>query len=384
MGASAGQSLHAGGAVQRKVIQKKDVDTHYGKFKTTTFSKFETRGVDCVLEFHPDPDKIDAKKIGLSQTLATTQSDGSHTAIDPTKEGRRVQSGLGQDYTLDRLSDRNNPIYGADNLGAREGLDKTKQDNNTSSDPTKVDTDANGGNATYQLGYAYTEANAKKTKEASLYDQPKGAASKMFETTALGLEGTDQNKYFGSVKWGYKQNSAGTDVDISDIELASMGVPTQNFLAAAKLWNDNQTRGTLEVTADPAKAKKTTDLSDVDVAKGTKVKQTATVSIGNKSMVKVETLDSSTSYYMNVVDLKDTGDGSATAKVPVPEVFVNPATAALYSDAEMKTKVKDLPANTRMENTLCTTHGSYGMKIVDGADLGLTGYVDQTLIKREK
>jgi hypothetical protein len=68
-------------------------------------------------------------------------------------------------------------------------------------------------------------------------------------------------------------------------------VPTQSYLAAVELWNNTKTRGTLEVTADPAKAKKITDLSDVDVAKGTKARQLAEVSLAGKPMVKIETLD---------------------------------------------------------------------------------------------
>lgn len=209
----------------------------------------------------------------------------------------------------------------------------------------------------------------------------------MFETVAMGLEGTDQGKYFGSVKWGYELKTG--DVDIKDIELASMGVPAQNYLAAVDLWNNVKTRGTLEVTADPAKAKKVTDLSDVDVAKGTKAKQLAEVAIAGKPMVKVEALDGTGAgtgheYYINVVDLKDTQDGGDTANVAVPTVFVNPTATPLYKDAEMKEKVKDLPANTRMQNTFCSKFGSYGIKIVDGTDIGLSGYVNQTLIHREQ
>src|SRR3989442_7531477 len=39
------------------------------------------------------------------------------------------------------------------------------------------------------------------------------------------------------------------------------------------------------------------------------------------------------------------------------------------SDSKMKTKVKDLPANTRMQKT-GTVDGAAAMKIVDGPDLG--------------
>jgi hypothetical protein len=178
-------------------------------------------------------------------------------------------------------------------------------------------------------------------------------------------------------------------VDIRDIELASMGVPTQNYLAAAEMWNGAKTLGTLEVTADPAKAKKATDLADVDLAKGTKAKQLSTVSVAGKLMVKIETLDAGGTgtgqqFYVNVVDIKDTQDGGDTIDVATPKVFINAAAVPLYQDEAMKTKLKDLPANTRMESTVCTTQGSYGMKIVDGVDIGKTGYVDPKLIQRER
>jgi hypothetical protein len=375
---SPAQAISASNAVQRKVIQKKDVKTHYGTFKTTKFDKVPG-GVDCVLMFDPDPDKIDAKKIGLTQTAKITRLDGSHTGIDPTKEGRRVTGGAGADYVLDRVSTRNNPIYGADNLGAGDGLDRTKQDNNTSGDPTKV-----GDNATYQLGHAYTDGGVKKKQEAGLWDKPvSGSGGNLFETAALGLEGTDQGKYFGSVKWGTVRTST-TNVDVKDIELASMGMPTQDLLAAAALWNTTKTRGTLVVTADPAKAKKTSDGSAVDVAKGTKLKQLSELSMGGKPMVQVQTLDGSNEYYVNVVDLKDDGSGGNTVDLPVPIVYINAAGTPLYSDAERKTKVKDLPSGTRMQNTGGAAHGSYGIKIVDGADIGKTGYVEQTKVQQEK
>lgn len=219
-----------------------------------------------------------------------------------------------------------------------------------------------------------------------MYDRPQGSAN-MFETTALGLEGRDAGQYFGSVKWGYEKKPG--DVEPKDIELVSMGVPSQNYLAGAKLWNNTKTRGTLEVTANPAKARKL-DMTSEDVAQGTKCRQLDdTVTIGGKPAVQVETLDAGGSgtgkqYYILTLDMKDTGDGGETAKLPVPMVFTNPAAAPLYGDPQMKTKVKDLPAGSRMEPWgTCTVYGSYGMKLVDGPDTGKTGYVDQTLLKQE-
>jgi hypothetical protein len=321
---------------------------------------------------------FDATKLGLSQTAKITYTNGAHTGIDPTKEGRRATSGSGQGYVLDRISTANNPIYGASNLGSGEGLDKTKTDNNASGDPTKV-----GDNATYQLGFAHTEGGVKKKKEAGLWDRPVSAAGgNMFETTALGLEGSDKGKYFGSVKWGTVRTSA-TNVDVKDIELASMGTPTQNYLAPAALWNSTKTRGTLVVTANPAKARKASDLSEVDVAKDTKLRQLDEVTFQAKPMVKAETLDGSKQYYVFVVDLKDDGTGGDTVDVQVPTIYVNAGPTPLFSDSEMKTKVKDLPAKTRMEK-IATSAGSSRMKIVDGPDTGTAGYVETSKVAQEK
>jgi len=61
-----------------------------------------TTSVNCVITFDPDPAKVNAKKIGLSQSVKVTLPDGSHTAVDPTTEERRVRSGSGADCALDR------------------------------------------------------------------------------------------------------------------------------------------------------------------------------------------------------------------------------------------------------------------------------------------
>ncbi|HEX8113753.1 MAG TPA: hypothetical protein VF516_38740 [Kofleriaceae bacterium] len=83
--------------------------------------------------------------------------------------------------------------------------------------------------------------------------------------------------------------------------------------------------------------------------------------------------------------MKDTGDGGATSKLPIPTVLTNPAVAPLYSDPQMKTEVKDLPVGSRMESRGArTAHGSYSVKLVDGPDTGKTGYVDHTLIQQER
>ena len=86
---------------------------------------------------------------------------------------------------------------------------------------------------------------------------------------------------------------------------------------------------------------------------------------------------------MNFVAVVDRHDGDATIPLPTPKVFVNPTAIALYKDPARKTKLKDLPANTRMEVTATSPGGSYATRIVDQGDVGLTGYVDSKLVKPE-
>jgi hypothetical protein len=327
--ASAGNSAaSASGVVQNKAIQLKKVATDAGEFETTTFQGCEDRGVNIVLMFHPNPDVVEAKKIGLAQS-GQVSKDGKFEAIDPSKQARTVtDAGESEGYTHDRLSDRNNPIYGADSLKKGQGLAATKVDNNETKDATQV-----GVNATYQLGWSYKLFGGKpetKTQSAGLSDKPKGAkvpgVKMFFESTALAIEGTDTGKYYGSVSWGYEMKGTADApvLEMTDIELASASDPTAKFLDSAKLWNEATTRGTAIVTADPAKGLNGAGTANVDVPKDTKLKQLSTVSWGSDAAIKAEILDAKgkgtgTVVYVKNADLKDAGDGGKTVALPMPE-----------------------------------------------------------------
>lgn len=337
VGGSAGNSAaSASGVVQNKAIQLKKVATDAGEFETTTFEGFEDRGVNIVLMFHPDPDVVDAKKIGLAQSVQVSKG-GKFESIDVSKQARTVTApGDSEGYTHDRLSDRNNPIYGADSLKKGQGLEDTKVDNNTTKDATEV-----GKNATYQLGWSYTTKPGffaklfggkpeTKTQSAGLHDEPKGAkvpgVKKFFESTALAIEGTDAGKYYGSVSWGYEMKGTADApvLEMTDIELASASDPTAKFLDSAKLWNEATTRGTAIVTADPAKGLDGAGTASVDVPKDTKLNQLSTVSWGSDSAIKAEILDAKgkgtgTIVYVKNADIKDAGDGGKTVALPIPE-----------------------------------------------------------------
>ena len=316
-------------SVQREVMQRKKVPTNFGEFETTKFAEADGRGVEITLKFNPDETKVDAKKIALSQSIRTTTATGAAYALDPNIASKMVGSGKsGEGYYIDTLSGANNPLYGERNtLGAGQDLKDTPQSANTTTDPTEL-----GKNTNYDLGHCYKDKPAdanKKKHPAGLWDKPRGGKnkgeSKIFETAALAIEGTDAGKYYGSVKWGYKMEgtNAAPTVTKSDIEEASKGTPTANFIEPAKLWNAGKTPGTIQVTADPEATVLKGDASGTEkLAKDKKLKQLETNMWGTDPAIKAEVLKADGSgsgkiIYIKVSDVKDMGDGSATKDLPV-------------------------------------------------------------------
>ncbi len=320
---------------QARVTQLKKVPTtvgkdDFGQFETTSFGASNGRGVEIFLMFHPDEAKVDAKKIGLSQTVKTTTASGDAYAIDPSSARRMVGSGkAGAGYYHDTISDQDNPLYAGKNLGTGKDLKDTPETENTTTDAPKLKE-----NTRYILGHCFKEKPAdtkKKVQSAGLWDRPLGGGkkgeSKTFETAALAIDGVDAGKYYGSVKWGFKME--GTDaaptVTSEDISIASTaGKPSPNFLEAAKLWNKAKTRGTLQVTADPeATVLKGSGSGTEKLAKDTKLKQRSTAMWGADPVVEAEVLKadgtgSGKVVYIKHSDVKDLGDGSETKDLPIP------------------------------------------------------------------
>lgn len=315
--------------IQQQIMQRKKVPTDYGEFETTKFAEATGdaagKGVEITLKFHPDESKVDAKKIALSQSLRKTTETGTPYAIDPNQAGKMVGSGKpGAGYVIDQLSDVDNPIY---SQGANLGPTKTLKDTpKSSATPAVV-----GVNTNYELGHCFKEKPTDATKKkhsAGLWDEPtsggKKGESKMFETTAFAIDGADKDKYYGSVKWGFTMEGteAAPTVTKTDIESASMGTPTSNFIEAAKLWNSGKTRGTLKVTADPeATVLNAVGTSTEKLAKDSKLKQLDTVMWGPDPAIKVEVLKadgtgSGKIVYIKNSDVKDMGDGAPTKDLP--------------------------------------------------------------------
>jgi hypothetical protein len=228
-------------AASDNLIQRTIIETGYGKFEDVRNNPINQGGkdigVDMVLKFEPG-DNVDAKKIGLTQAIKPTL-DGKVDPIDELTKTRIVEPGKeGEGYHHDRISERNNPIYGAPSLGDGETLKDTPASNaplNTAP--------VTGTNATFELGYRYTDGGLKK-KDAKLWDAPKRPtrdknAGQIFETTALALEGAQAGDFYGSVQWGWTADETGKFTKL-DLTLVSQATPSQNFIAAAKKWNSSQ------------------------------------------------------------------------------------------------------------------------------------------------
>jgi Domain of unknown function (DUF4157) len=198
------------------------------------------RGADITLKFTPNAN-VNAQLIGLTQT-AQSVSNGAHPFIDgnPNREKRAISTGTEKGTMIDRADGFNNPIY-AVNTQPSLSLDDTS-------------TSAGWG----QLGWNNSSLTPTM-KVATLIDTPRltGAStnsSQIFETTALATKGVQAGTYFGSVRWGWRTDTAGlhTLIPLSSI---SQGAPSATFMTAAGIWN----------TAKDSTGANTLDLPVVDV-----------------------------------------------------------------------------------------------------------------------
>jgi hypothetical protein len=321
----------SGSLFPQRMQRNTKVPMDFGEFETTMFKEFDKRGVEIRLKFSPDESKVDAKKIALSQSVRNITAKGQPYALSPSQASRMVARGQSEGYSID--TDSNNPVYGGRDLpGGTQDL----KDTPISADPLYglgIRPFVLGVHSNYELGYCYKanpKDSSKQKKPASLWDKPHGAGepgeSMMFETTALAIDGADKDKYYGSVKWGYKIEGKATapSVTIMDITWASAEKPTANFMDSAKLWNKGKTPGTLNVTANPATVEYTSPLGGGrtdTLQKDTKIKQQGTgVWKGNPAIIAhLVGLAPSPQilFYINFSDVTDIGDGSPNKPLPL-------------------------------------------------------------------
>lgn len=373
------------------VVQMAPVDTHYGKF---TDEKYDVEGskLEAVIKFTPK-DPIVAKKIGLTQSIKF-QIGGVNQALDPASRERMSPTG----DRIDRLSDRNTPIYGSDDLtGADKKLKDTKEDNNTSGNPTELNPfkDANNDgapdnadNATYQLGHRIKQGTNWDVKDAGLHDsvyiRTSANTSREFETAALALEGAQENTYLGSVKWGWKRDNAGTLSKVP-FALGSMGTPTKAFLGAAKGWNDAKTRGHVTPIANNTKVVDGSGTELFKINTGDKATQEDTITIADVGYISITMVGGAHDGEVGNVktsELKDAGDGNDTVDLPVPKVKLTSAATALFKKDKGDDKTKDLPKDTRVTVTK-TSNGRSQVQVADGPDTAKEGWIDSSKLNDE-
>jgi hypothetical protein len=200
-------------------------------------------GAEMELEFQPNK-SVNAKKIGLIQNNARYDNNTStdqkqlDNLTNPMYQGNAPVIARGERTTgtshIDRSLSENNPVYGAPSPNSGNIKD-TKSGTYTPG----YRTDRGNKLQNYQLGHQYKDLFHKRhTQSAKLYDAPLGTTGDggmHFEVTAVGLEGKDKGRFFGSVKWGY--STVGGNVTLDTFEVASLGTPSQEFNEAGARWN---------------------------------------------------------------------------------------------------------------------------------------------------
>jgi len=253
------QSPRAG--TQNAALQMKKLETAYGKFEDVYYDKItnakdEPFGCEMYLRFTPG-DTVDATKIGLTQVIKPTK-EGSLDAADEAKKKQAVASGAGKDFYVDQYAKTRNPLYvtsdapaaDADKMGAWAVGDKVTpmseadQKKNAAAGKKGVKYDGLG-----QHGFRKKSGADWVSQPAELDDWPtrpdsvgKKNSGQYFETTALAIEGTQKDMYYGSVQWGWERN-AKAEFSLVDFKVVSKGAPSANFMAAAEKWNTSKTSG---------------------------------------------------------------------------------------------------------------------------------------------
>ncbi|MEM6270096.1 MAG: DUF4157 domain-containing protein [Bacteroidota bacterium] len=365
-----------------EVIQR--VESYWGKFHPN-ISKTNS-GLNAELEFEPG-DQVDATKIAFSQAVRTSINHIPRV-IDPSQKDRMVNDeSEAEGFRIDRLTTRDNPLYGTPSLGASRGLN-----------------DTTGSNSKFDLGYHYDDSGTIKKKNAFMHDSPGHAAvhnSKMeFESAVLAIEGAQKDTFYGSIKWGWERDGSGILKELPT-ELGSMGTPSNNFLAAGDAWNKTTARGTVATKNDDTVAYKWSAGSfaeDFQVLAGTKVRRIHSVATeaGEYQMSRIlNGPNAGTESYFHVDDLEDLGDGAATIDLPVQDVHVTQAEVTLNDDLYGPFRyVTTLPLGTRVQVTDRTfEHQPFSpdfpyaakveVEVIDGPYTGHSGYVPVAVLQDE-
>jgi hypothetical protein len=299
-------------AVQRQVVQRA-IATNFGEFDTTTYDSLgpagSEYGVSIELTFDPDPAKVNAKKIGLVQSLRSKLG-GVDAAIDPTMASWTVKRGRGRGTQIDRTTAGAyaNPLYAAGLPAAGDKLGDTA-------------TVAGWG----QHGSHYTDAaGTLHHAKAILIDTPArpgrgNNSNQIFETAALAVEGVQSGTYMGSVRWGWSVDSAGAFSKLP-LTRVSKGNPSAAFRAAARQWNRSTTAGTIKTSKSPTNVYDAAYSVSLTVARNTTVELTGNTWIHADLIYNEVTIRSGPSTgtvgRIKTIDMRDIGGGTPTINLP--------------------------------------------------------------------
>ncbi|WP_199272113.1 eCIS core domain-containing protein [Paraburkholderia acidiphila] len=318
----------------QQAVQRAAISTNFGDFDTAKYDALgptgREYGVDIELTFEPDKDKVDARKIGLTQT-ARSQLAGAAVAIEPSRRDRLVASGTGEGREIDRttLGAYADPLYNSNVPGAKYKLGDAPPMSNA------------------QYGWNYKDqSGALKHHIAKLIDTPKlpghgNNAAQTFETAALAVEGAQSGVYMGSVSWGWSVDGAGKFSKLP-LSLVAKGNPSPEFKAAAKQWNKWTAAGTIKTTSAPTNVYDAAYSVAFTVAKGTQVTVTGPSDIKNDlvySPIRIAAgPHSGMDWRIKVTDLKDVGGGKPSIDLPIKE---QPKPGTEARGVEKAVKVRD-------------------------------------------
>jgi Domain of unknown function (DUF4157) len=190
------------------------------------------RGADITLRFKPNTE-VNAELLGLTQSVqsfvagALAPTPAAATRAIPAADAKAINTGAGETdvgTAIDRASGYTNPIY-----PVQTAASASLADPNTS---------AGWG----QLGWRYLDAAHKlQQQDATLIDAPRRSGAdkdsrQVFEVAALATKGVQAGTFYGSVRWGWRTDSAGTLSKI-DLVKVSDGVPSSTFIKAAGIWD---------------------------------------------------------------------------------------------------------------------------------------------------
>src|SRR5262249_53282014 len=148
--------------------------------------------------------------------------EGSPETVDETKVKQTVASGTGQGFHVDQYSKTRNPLYATSDAPAKDAdkieawtagpkiTERSKEDQEKQAKAGKKGVKYDGIG---QHGYRKKSGKDWISQAAELDDWPimpsavgKKNSGQYFETTALAIEGSQKDAYYGSVQWGWQRD----------------------------------------------------------------------------------------------------------------------------------------------------------------------------------